>query len=53
MGNGAKAIKVQADLRQIEAPEKVVLATPSAFGNSIDILVNNAGVEPVKPILEV
>lgn len=53
MGNGAKAIKVQADLRQIEAPEKVVSATLSAFGNSIDILVNNAGVELVKPILEV
>jgi 3-oxoacyl-[acyl-carrier protein] reductase len=53
MGNGAKAIKVQADLRQIEAPEKVVAATLSAFGNSIDILVNNAGVELVKPILEV
>lgn len=53
MGTGAKAIKVQADLRQIEAPEKVVSATLSAFGNSIDILVNNAGVELVKPILEV
>ena len=46
--NGSAATKVQADLRQVDAPEKVVQATRSAFGDHIDILVNNAGCELVK-----
>lgn len=41
--NGSAAAKVQADLRQVEAPKKIVQATRSAFGDHIDILVNNAG----------
>ena len=41
--NGSAAAKVQADLRQIDAPEKIVQATRSVFGDHIDILVNNAG----------
>ena len=41
--NGSAAAKVQADLRQIDAPEKIVQATRSAFGDHVDILVNNAG----------
>ncbi|KAF2500502.1 dehydrogenase with different specificitie [Lophium mytilinum] len=50
--NGAEAIKVQADLSQVESADKIVAATRDAFGPSIDILVNNAGVEMAKPILE-
>lgn len=52
MGNGAAAVKIQADLRQVEAPKKIVTETTAAFGNSIDILVNNAGVEVLKPLAE-
>jgi 3-oxoacyl-[acyl-carrier protein] reductase len=52
LGNGAEAIKVQADLSQIESADAIVAATREAFGPSIDILVNNAGVESAKPILE-
>lgn len=52
MGNGAAAVKIQADLRQVEAPKKIVAETTAAFGNSIDILVNNAGVEVLKPLAE-
>ena len=48
--NGSAATKVQADLRQIDAPEKIVQATCSAFGDHIDILVNNAGCELVKAL---
>ena len=40
--NGGKAIKIQSDLRQVQAPEAIVQATRSAFGDHIDILVNNA-----------
>ena len=50
--NGAEAIKVQADLSQVESPDKIVAATREAFGPSIDILVNNAGVESAKSIGE-
>lgn len=46
--NGSAAVKVQADLRQVEAPKKIVQATRSAFGVHIDILVNNAGCTLVK-----
>ena len=41
--NGSAAIKVQADLRRVEAPGEIVEATRTAFGEHIDILVNNAG----------
>lgn len=46
--NGSTATKVQADLRQVDAPEKIVQATRSAFGDHVDILVNNAGCEMIK-----
>ena len=38
------AVKVQADLRDITSPRKIVEATTAAFGPRIDILVNNAGI---------
>lgn len=50
---GAKAIKIQADLRQVEAPEKVIQATRSAFGDHVDILVSNAGCELTKRLEDV
>ncbi|KAF2838603.1 NAD(P)-binding protein [Patellaria atrata CBS 101060] len=52
-GNGAAGAKIQADLRELDAPAKIVSATRAAFGKSIDILVNNAGVEIVKSVLDV
>ncbi|KAF2685678.1 NAD(P)-binding protein [Lentithecium fluviatile CBS 122367] len=52
LSNGSQAIVVQADLKEIEAPEKIVAATVEAFGDKIDILVNNAGVLFGKTILE-
>ena len=48
--NGSAAAKIQADLRQIDAPRKIVQATRSAFGDHIDILINNAGCELVKSL---
>ena len=51
--NGAKAIKVQANLRQVQAPEEIVEVTRSAFGDHIDILVNNAGCELVRSLGDV
>ena len=48
--NGSAVAKVQADLRQVDAPEKIVQATRSAFGNHIDILVNNAACERNKDL---
>ena len=53
MQNGSAAAKVQADLRQVDAPKKIVQATLSAFGDHIDILVNNAGCELVKGLGEI
>ncbi|KAF3049249.1 hypothetical protein E8E11_009202 [Didymella keratinophila] len=50
--NGSKGHIVQADLKQVEAPEKVVASTREAFGDKIDILVNNAGVLWANPIEE-
>ncbi|KAJ4315723.1 hypothetical protein N0V94_005806 [Neodidymelliopsis sp. IMI 364377] len=50
--NGSKAHIVQADLKQVEAPEKIVASTREAFGDKIDILVNNAGVLWANPIEE-
>ncbi|CAN9422022.1 unnamed protein product [Alternaria alternata] len=44
LGNGSDSKIVQADLKQLDAPEKIVSATREAFGDKIDILVNNAGV---------
>jgi 3-oxoacyl-[acyl-carrier protein] reductase len=35
---------VQANLREVDAPDRIVRATLEAFGPQIDILVNNAGV---------
>lgn len=43
--NGTKAFKIPADLRQVEASNRIVAATREAFGKSIDISVNNAGCE--------
>lgn len=52
LGNGSKAHIVQADLKQVEAPEKIVTSTREAFGDHVDILVNNAGVLWANPIEE-
>ncbi|CAO2656279.1 Nn.00g050820.m01.CDS01 [Neocucurbitaria sp. VM-36] len=52
LDNGSGSTIVQVDLRQIDAPEKIVDATREAFGDKIDILVNNAGVLFGKPIGE-
>lgn len=52
MNNGSKAHIIQADLKQIEAPEKIVASTREAFGDKIDILINNAGVLWANPIEE-
>ena len=43
-GIGAGLALELADLKQLDAPEKIVSATREAFGDKIDILVNNAGV---------
>lgn len=53
LGNGSASIIVQADLKQLDAPTKIVSATREAFGDKIDILVNNAGVLFNKPVAEV
>ncbi|KAL1652652.1 hypothetical protein SLS61_004632 [Didymella pomorum] len=45
LGNGASAIKIQADMRRLESPKQIIDETVTAFGDSIDILVNNAGKE--------
>ena len=45
LGNGASAIKIQADAANIDSPKQIVAETIAAFGDSIDILVNNAGKE--------
>ncbi|EAW19532.1 SDR family NAD(P)-dependent oxidoreductase [Aspergillus fischeri NRRL 181] len=55
LDNGSAAIKVQADLRQPDAPARMLTATFDAFpnaNNKIDILVNNAGVSLCKNLLE-
>lgn len=53
LGNGSASTIVQADLKQLDAPAKIVSATREAFGDKIDILVNNAGVLFNKPVVEV
>ncbi|OAF99675.1 dehydrogenase with different specificitie [Paraphaeosphaeria sporulosa] len=50
--NDSRAIVVQANLREVDAPERVVQATLEAFGPTIDILVNNAGVLFSKSLYE-
>lgn len=45
LGNGASAIKIQADMSKLESPKQIIEETVAAFGHSIDILVNNAGRE--------
>lgn len=52
LGDGSDAIKVQADLRKVGSPDKIVEATRSNFGDQIDILVNNAGAGHIKSITE-
>ena len=52
-GNGAIAIKVQADLRETDAPERIVKATCDVLGDSVDILVNNAGFQATKTLGEI
>lgn len=44
LGKGSKSHIIQADLKRVEAPEKIVTSIREAFGDSVDILVNNAGV---------
>lgn len=43
---------MQANLRDVSAPDVIVKATVEAFGDKIDILVNNAGVLFAKSIEE-
>ncbi|MCJ1429972.1 hypothetical protein MMC29_007887, partial [Sticta canariensis] len=52
LDNGSSAIKVRADLGQIESPEQIVEAARSAFGEHIDILINNAAIGQHKTITE-
>lgn len=52
IGNGSNSAIVQADLKQLDAPDEIVAVTRKAFGDHIDILVNNAGVLFGKAITE-
>jgi 3-oxoacyl-[acyl-carrier protein] reductase len=52
LDNGSDSTIVQANLRELDAPERIVAATQEAFGEKIDILVNNAGVLYGKSITE-
>ncbi|KAF2099964.1 dehydrogenase with different specificitie [Rhizodiscina lignyota] len=52
-GNGSSVIKVREDLRNLDAPAKIVAATVEHFGHSIDVLVNNAGMEKVKELKDI
>lgn len=53
LDNGSSAIKIQADMRDLSSPDKILAETTTAFGNCIDILVNNAGMEFSKPLGEI
>lgn len=53
LNHGVSAIKIKADMRDLESPKKIVSETTAAFGASIDILVNNAGMEFGKPLGEI
>lgn len=48
MQNRSAAVNIQAGLRHVDAPETIVQATRSAFGDHIDVFVGNAGFELVK-----
>lgn len=52
VGNGGKAVAVQADLSKKVDVDRLFAETKKAFGR-LDILVNNAGVYEFKPIEEV
>ena len=52
LNNGSRAVIVQANLREVDAPDRIVKATVEAFGPHIDILVNNAGVLFAKSLHE-
>ncbi|KAG9380551.1 FabG Dehydrogenase [Pyrenophora tritici-repentis] len=52
LGNGSDSTVIQADLRHVDTPSKIVGATREAFGDKIDILVNNAGVLTAKAVTE-
>ena len=51
--NDSKAVKIQADLREAEAPAQIIKATRKCFRESIDILVNNAGFQATKSLREI
>lgn len=53
LGNGSDAVSVQADLKLLDSPAKIVKATVDAFGPKIDVLVNNAGVQIGKPLKDI
>ncbi|KAL9105401.1 MAG: hypothetical protein Q9227_009419 [Pyrenula ochraceoflavens] len=53
LNNGSAAIAVQADLKLLDSPSKIVKATTDAFGPKIDILVNNAGVEQANSLKDI
>ncbi|KAK4119963.1 NAD(P)-binding protein [Parathielavia appendiculata] len=53
LGNGSKAIKIKADLRDPSVPKQILEQTFQAFGTGVDILINNAGAELVKPLQEI
>ncbi len=50
LDNDSKALKIEVDLRQAEASNRIVAATREAFGESIDILVGNAGCELLRSL---
>ncbi|RHZ43889.1 SDR family NAD(P)-dependent oxidoreductase [Aspergillus thermomutatus] len=52
LNNGSSVAKIQADLRELSAPQAIVNAAAQAFGPYIDILVNNAGCEITKPLAD-
>ncbi|KAJ4348393.1 uncharacterized protein N0V89_009767 [Didymosphaeria variabile] len=52
LNNGSRAIVVQENLREVDAPDRIVKATLGAFGPKIDVLVNNAGVLLSKSLQE-
>ncbi|CEL03921.1 hypothetical protein ASPCAL05058 [Aspergillus calidoustus] len=53
--NGSSASAIQADLRDPDAPRRIIAATLDAFptkDNKLDIVINNAGVALCKPLTE-
>jgi 3-oxoacyl-[acyl-carrier protein] reductase len=50
---GSRALAIQADSRDLSAPESIVVDTLSSFGSTkVDILVNNAGLGSAATTLE-